>query len=54
MGELVLCLHEKKKNKLALKWEGAFIIDDILTGGAYRVRNAPTIVLTKPLECSSS
>ena len=40
VGELVLRLKEKKKNKLKLKWEGPFIIDQVLTGGAYRPRDA--------------
>ena len=40
IGELILRLPEKKKDKLKPKWEGPFIIDQVLTGGAYRVRNA--------------
>ena len=40
VGELVLRLPEKKKDKLKPKWEGPFIIDQVLTGGAYRLRNA--------------
>ena len=40
VGELVLCLPEKKKDKLKPKWEGPFIIDEVLTGGAYRLRNS--------------
>ena len=32
--DLVLCLLEKKKDKLKPKWEGPFIIDEVLTGGA--------------------
>ena len=40
VGELVLCLPEKKKDKLKLKWEGPFIIDEVLTGGAYCLRDA--------------
>jgi len=40
VGELVLRLPEKKKNKLKPKWEGPFVIDQVLTGGAYRVRDA--------------
>ena len=40
IGELVLRLPEKKKDKLKPKWEGPFIIDKVLTGGAYRLRNA--------------
>ena len=40
VGELVLRLPEKKKDKLKPKWEGPFIIDKVLTGGAYRLRNA--------------
>ena len=38
--ELVLRLPEKKKDKLKPKWEGPFIIDKVLTGGAYRLRDA--------------
>ena len=40
VGELVLRLPEKKKDKLKPKWEGPFIIDEVLTGGAYRLRDA--------------
>ena len=40
VGELVLRLLEKKKDKLKPKWEGPFIIDEVLTGGAYRLHNA--------------
>ena len=40
VGELVLRLPDKKKDKLKPKWEGPFIIDRVLTGGAYRLRNA--------------
>ena len=39
IGELVLRLPEKK-DKLKPKWEGPFIIDKVLTGGAYCLRNA--------------
>ena len=40
VGELILRLLQKKKDKLKLKWEGPFIIDEVLTGGAYCLRNA--------------
>ena len=40
VGELVLRLPEKKKDKLKPKREGPFIIDEVLTGGAYCLRNA--------------
>ena len=40
VGELVLCLPKKKKDKLKPKWEGPFIIDEVLTKGAYRMRDA--------------
>ena len=43
VGELVLRLPEKKKSKLEPKWEGPFIIDQVLTGGAYRLRMHRTI-----------
>ena len=37
VAELVLRLPDKQKNKLKPKWEGLFIIDQVLTGGAYRL-----------------
>ena len=40
VGELVLRLPDKKKDKLKPKWEGPFIIDQVLTGGPYRLRDA--------------
>ena len=40
VGELILRLPEKKKDKLKPKWEGPFIIDQVLTSGAYRLRDA--------------
>ena len=40
VGELVLRLSDKKKDKLKPKWEGPFIIDQVLIGGAYHLRNA--------------
>ena len=40
IGELVLRLSEKKKDKLKPKWEGPFVIDKVLSGGVYRLRNA--------------
>ena len=40
VGELVRRLPEKKKDKLKPKWEGPFIIDEVLTGGAYRLHDA--------------
>ena len=40
VGELVLRLPEKKKDKLKPKWEGPFIIDEVLTRGAYHLRDA--------------
>ena len=40
VGELVLRLPDKKKDKLKPKWEGPFIIDQVLTGGAYHLRDA--------------
>ena len=41
IGELVLRLPEKKKDKLKPKWEGPFIIDKVVIGGAHRLPNAP-------------
>ena len=40
VGELVLRLPENKKDKLKPKWEGPFIIDEVLTGGTYRLHDA--------------
>ena len=40
IGELVLCLPTKKQDKLKPKWEGPFVIDKVLAGGAYRLCNA--------------
>ena len=40
VGQLVLPLPDKKQDKLKPKREGPFIIDQVLTGGAYRLRNA--------------
>ena len=40
IGELVLRLPEKKKDKLKPKWEGPFVIDKVLTVGAYLLCNA--------------
>ncbi len=39
VGELVLRLPDKKTEKLKPKWEGPFIIDQVLTDGAYRRRS---------------
>jgi hypothetical protein len=36
-GQLVLRILEKQKDKLFLKWEGPYIIDRVLVGGAYRI-----------------
>ena len=33
-------MPDKKKDKLKPKWEAPFIIDEFLTGGAYRLRDA--------------
>ena len=40
VGELVLRLPEKKKDKLKQKCEGPFIIDEVLTSEAYHLHNA--------------
>ena len=40
VGELVLSLPNKKKDKFKPKWEGTFIIDQVLTGEAYHLQNA--------------
>ena len=40
VGKLVLRLSEMKMDKLKPKWEGPFIIDEVLTRGVYRLRDA--------------
>ena len=40
VGELVVRLPDKKKDKLKPKWEGPFIIEQVLTGGVYCLRDA--------------
>ena len=40
VGELVLGLPEKKNDKLKPKWEGPFIIDEVLARGAYPLCDA--------------
>ena len=40
VGELVLRLPDKKKDKLKPKCEGPFIIDQVMIGEAYRLQNA--------------
>ena len=40
VGELVLRVSDKKKDKLKPKWEGPVIINQVLTGGVYRLRHA--------------
>jgi hypothetical protein len=39
VGDLVLRLPEKQKHKLSPKWEGPFIIDQVLAGGAYHLHD---------------
>ena len=53
VGELVLRLPEKKKDKLKPKWQGPFIIDEILTGGSYPLRNAEDNSL-EPNPCNAA
>ena len=40
VGDLVLCLPDKNKDNHKPRWEGPLIIDQVLTGGAYRLRDA--------------
>ena len=42
VGDLVLRCHPDKtgQHKLSATWDGPFIIDKVLTGGAYRIRDA--------------
>jgi hypothetical protein len=37
VGDLILQLPEKQKHKLSPKWEGPYIIDEVLAGGADRL-----------------
>jgi transposase InsO family protein len=40
VGDLVMRLHpEKQKHKLSPRWDGPFIIHQVLIGGAYRIRD---------------
>ena len=40
IGELVLRLPDKKKDKLKPKWEGPFTFDEVLIAGAYLLCDA--------------
>jgi hypothetical protein len=44
VGDLVLRRYQDKtgKDKLSPPWDGLFIIDKVLAGGAYRIREAKT------------
>ena len=42
IGDLVLCLKQEKKHKLAPQWEGPYIISEVIGGGAYRLKNPKT------------
>ena len=40
IGDLVMGLHpEKQKHKLSPKWDEPFVIDQVLIGGAYCIRD---------------
>src|ERR1041385_6032968 len=41
-GDLVLRLTQEKVHKLAPKWEGPYIISEVIGGGAYRPKNPKT------------
>ena len=53
VGELVVRLPDKKKTKLEPKWEGPFIIDQVLTGGAYRLWDASNNRV-EPNQCNAA
>ena len=40
VGNLIMRLHpEKQKHKISPRWDGPFVIDQVLIGGAYRIRD---------------
>ena len=41
-GDLVLRLKQKKPKKLESPWEGPYIVDEVIPGGAYRLKNPKT------------
>ena len=42
VGDLVLRLKQKKPKKLESPWEGTYIVDEVIPGGAYRLKNPKT------------
>ena len=42
VGDLVLLLKQKKVRKLASSWKGPFIITEVISGGAYRLKHEKT------------
>ena len=43
VGDLVLRLKQKKSKKLESPWEGPYIVDEVIPGGAYRLKNPKTV-----------
>jgi hypothetical protein len=41
-GNLVLCLKQTSTSKLEPPWEGPYLIHEVISGGAYRLRNPKT------------
>jgi len=42
VGDLVLRLKQKGHRKLESPWEGPYIIDEVIPGGAYRLKDPAT------------
>jgi hypothetical protein len=42
VGDLMLRLKQKKPKKLESPWEGPYIVDEVIPGGAYRLKNPKT------------
>ena len=42
VGDLVLRLKQKKPRKLESPWEGPYIVEEVIPGGAYRLKNPKT------------
>ena len=48
-GDLVLRLKQKSHHKLSPPWEGPFVIAEVLSNGAYRLKDMKTdVVYTNP------
>ena len=42
VGDLVLRLKQKKPRKLESPWKGPYIVEEVIPGGAYRLKNPKT------------